>query len=41
MEVNDPDSDAFELATRAQLQARELGKIEALIPISSAKRSCP
>ena len=32
MEVNDPDLDAFETATRAQLRARELGKIEALIP---------
>ena len=32
MEVNDPDLDAFESATRAQLRARELGKIGALIP---------
>ena len=32
MEVNDPDLDAFESATRAQLRARELGKIEAFIP---------
>ena len=32
MEVNDPDLDAFESAIRAQLRARELGKIEALIP---------
>ena len=31
MEVNDPDLDAFELATSAQFQARELGKNEALI----------
>ena len=31
MEVNDPDLDAFETATRAQLRARELGKIGALI----------
>ena len=31
MEVNDPDLDAFQSATR-QLQARELGKIEAFIP---------
>ena len=31
MEVNDPDLDAFESATCAQLRARELGKIEALI----------
>ena len=30
MEVNDADLDAFETATRAQLRARELGKIEAL-----------
>ena len=35
MEVNDPDLDAFESATCAQLWARELGKIGALIPISS------
>ena len=32
MEVNDPDLDAFESATHAQLRARELGKIGALIP---------
>ena len=32
MEVNDRDLDAFESATRAQFRARELGKIEALIP---------
>ena len=32
MEVKDPDLDAFESATHAQLQAIELGKIEALIP---------
>ena len=32
MEVNDPDPDAFESATCAQLRGRELGKIEALIP---------
>ena len=32
MEVNNPDLDAFESATHAQLQARELGKIEALFP---------
>ena len=32
MEVNDPDLDAFESASLAQLQARELGKIEAFIP---------
>ena len=32
MEVNDPDLDALESATRAQLRARELGKIEELIP---------
>ena len=32
MEVNDPDLDAFESATRAQLRARELGKIGALMP---------
>ena len=32
MEVNDPDLDAFESATCAQLRARELGKIEAFIP---------
>ena len=32
MEVDDPDLDAFESATRAQLRARELGKIGALIP---------
>ena len=32
MEVNGPDLDAFESATRAQLRARELGKIGALIP---------
>ena len=32
MEVNDSDLDAFESATRAQLRASELGKIEALIP---------
>ena len=31
MDVNDPDLDAFESATCAQLRARELGKIEALI----------
>ena len=29
MEVDDPDLDAFETSTRAQLRARELGKIEA------------
>ena len=32
MEVNNPDLVAFESATRAQLRARELGKIGALIP---------
>ena len=32
MEVNDPDLGAFESATCAQLQAGELGEIEALIP---------
>ena len=32
MEVNDPDLDTFESATRAQLRAREFGKIGALIP---------
>ena len=32
MEANDPNLDAFESATRAQLRARELGKIEAFIP---------
>ena len=32
MKVDDPDSDAFESATYAQLRARELGKIEAFIP---------
>ena len=32
MEVNDPDLDASESATRAQLRARELGKIGAFIP---------
>ena len=32
MEVDDPDWDAFESATWAQLWARELGKIEAFIP---------
>ena len=32
MEVDDSDLDAFESATRAQLRARELGKIEAFIP---------
>ena len=32
MEVDDPDLDAFGSATRAQLRAREIGKIEALIP---------
>ena len=32
MEVNDPDLDAFESASRAQLRARESGKIEAFIP---------
>ena len=32
MEVNDPDLDAFESATCAQLRTRELGKIEVLIP---------
>ena len=31
MEINDPDLDAFEFATSAQLRARELGKIGALI----------
>ena len=31
-EVNDTDLDAFEPATHAQLQARELGKIKAFIP---------
>ena len=36
MKVDDPDLDSFEsasTATSAQLQARELGKIEAFIPI--------
>ena len=32
MEVYGPDLDAFESATHAQLQARELCNIEALIP---------
>ena len=32
MEVDDSDLDAFESATRAQLRARELAKIGALIP---------
>ena len=32
MEVDDPVLDAFESATPAQLQARELGKIKAFIP---------
>ena len=31
MEVNDPDLDAFESASRAHFRARESGKIEALI----------
>ena len=31
MEVNDPNLDTFESATHAQLQARELAKIGALI----------
>ena len=31
MEVNDPDVDAFEYATHAQLWDRELGKVEAFI----------
>ena len=30
MEVNDPDLDAFESATHAQLRARELGKAREL-----------
>ena len=41
MEVNDPDLDAFESSTHAQLRARELGKIEASNSQSSAKHSCP
>ena len=32
MKVNDPELDAFESATQAQLLDRELGQIEALIP---------
>ena len=32
MEVNDPDFDAFKSASSAYFQARELGKIEVLIP---------
>ena len=32
MEINYPDLDAFESVTRAQLRAREIGKIGALIP---------
>ena len=32
MEVNDPGSNVFEPPASAQLQARELGKLEALIP---------
>ena len=32
MEFDDPDLDAFESASHAQLQARKLGKIEAFIP---------
>ena len=32
MDVNDPDLNAFEPPASAQHQARELGKLEALIP---------
>ena len=32
MEINDPDLDAFESATGAQLRIRELGKIKVSIP---------
>ena len=32
MEIDDPDLDAFESATRTQFRARELGKIKAFIP---------
>ena len=39
--VNDPDLDAFESAIRAQLRARELGKIEALIPNLRPNASVP
>ena len=40
MEVYDPDLDAFESATYAQLQARELGKIKAFI-CNLGQHSCP
>ena len=32
MKVDDPDLAAFESATRAQLRARELGKVATFIP---------
>ena len=41
MEVNNPDLDALESATNAQLGARELGEVEALIQVPNLWPNAP